>query len=271
MAITPRTGPVQSLSVSACQPLYSPRHNTATARPVHILEDLLMANRAALLNTSLLSSDPDQLLHPSGQDGLQVLFVAESANRVPVPWLACFRSEDLRPVSVTLGLFGGGSQTLPLQLPCTSVATAQQRLQEALPLFTAVVGDASLAEGYWRRACEGLAKLPLPYLTLNPIEVLVMNDFEEEAEGLVHSLSGGPDALTWLRRLSFFETGFAPYSAEAYYGETPEELDHMARLGNSAALDAGYIPPMPIQPRPPGPPAGPTAPARAAKPWWKFW
>lgn len=231
-----------------------------------------MANRAALLNTDLPSSDIVQLLDPSGEGGPQVFCVAESANRLPVPWLACFRSEDLRPVSVPVQSFSGETQALSLQLPCTTVAMAQQRLQESLPLFTALVGDTALAEGYWRRACDGLARLPLPYLTLDPIEVLLLNDVEEEAEGLVQVLEGGAGALPWLQRLSFFEPGFAPYSAEAYYGEAAEELDHMARLGNSAALDPGYIPPMAVTARPrPSPAQAPAQSAPVARPWWKFW
>ena len=83
---------------------------------------------------------------------------------------------------------------------------------------------------------DAAKRLPLPRLTMDPIEVLCLNDFEEDARTLADSLSGDTRALPGLTWLSGYDDGFAPYGAAAYFDGEPGVLDHVARLGNSAAL-----------------------------------
>ncbi len=206
-----------------------------------------MANRACLINADMPGVPPQ--LHPpgAGSEPSQALRVAEAANRLPLPWLLCFRPEDLLPAVVRLRSGPEQFSTVALKLPCTSVAAARERLQQALPIYAALTGDAALAESYWRRACEGLNDLPHPWLTMDPIEVLCLNDFDEDARTLAQSLGGDASALPGLKWLSGYDDGFAPYGAATYFDGDPGALDHVARLGNSAALDPGYVRPSPLE------------------------
>ncbi|WP_269629840.1 hypothetical protein [Pelomonas sp. BJYL3] len=206
-----------------------------------------MANRACLINADMPGVPPQ--LHPpgAGSEPSQALRVAEAANRLPLPWLLCFRPEDLLPAVVRLQNGPEQFSTVALNLPCTSVAAARERLQQALPIYVALTGDAALAKSYWRRACEGLNDLPHPWLTMDPIEVLCLNDFDEDARTLAESLGGDASALPDLKWLSGYDDGFAPYGAAAYFDGDPGALDHVARLGNSAALDPGYVRPSPLE------------------------
>ena len=207
-----------------------------------------MANRACLINADMPGLPPHLRASGTGREGAQTLRVAEAANRLPLPWMLCFRTEDLLPAEVRLQVGPGKFSTVSLKLPCTTVAVARERLQQALPIYAAIIGDAALAEDYWRRACEALSDLPLPWLTIDPIEVLCLNDFEEDARTLAESLSGDASALPGLKWLSGYDDGFSPYGVAAYFDGDSGALDHVARLGNSAALDPGQVRPSPLEP-----------------------
>lgn len=228
-----------------------------------------MSNRAALLNTEILTSDPQELERARLTRGASYAEIGEASNRIPVPWLACFRTPDLRPVEYKRAIGPAQYEVLHLALPCTSVAAARENLAASLSLYVAIVGDAHVAEAYWKYALAGLADLPLPYLTMNPVEVLALNDPSDEAAALAGSLGGTPAATALVKRMAFIEDGHAPYPFDAFFGGPPGALTHQARIGNSAALDPGISDPRYwLWSRPELPSAAaPAQPAR--KPWWK--
>lgn len=201
-----------------------------------------MANRAYLLNTSILTSDP-QALRLGLSHGNEYVEIADAAYRIPLPWLCCFRGAPLYKVSVPIEPKSVEDQPTPLiiELPCIDVATAQQNLRASLHIFQEVAGDAATGEGYWRHACDGLADLPLPYLTLNPIEVLFMSDPVEEALNLATCIRSTSPPISLLNALSKPWDGFVAFSAEDFYSRPMSELDHKARLQSSRALAAAYL------------------------------
>lgn len=202
-----------------------------------------MSNRAYLINAALLSGDPAELKASLASDGPEYVEVAEAANRIPVPWLCCFREADLQPVSVELTDFEGNKTPFRFSAPRTEVSTAISNLEAALPIFEALAGSAEVGRAYWQAALDGLRELPLPYLTLDPIDVLLMNDPDDEADAFSKCLSGKLDSIPDLKRMSFFEDGSEPYSLSDYLSKSPEELEDQARSGNSAALDAMFTAP----------------------------
>ena len=228
-----------------------------------------MSNRAALLNTEILTSDPEELERARLTRGTSYVEIGQAANRIPVPWLGCFRTPDLRPVELKRATGPSRYEVLSLSLPCTSVVAARENLSASLPMYVAIIGDAHIAEAYWKYALAGLADLPLPYLTMNLVEVLQFGDPSDGATVLANCLSGTPEAIPLVKHLASIEDGYAPYTFKEFFAGPPEALDHQARIGNSAALDPGYPGPeyrLWFRPELPGAPAQPQR-----KPWWKRW
>lgn len=202
-----------------------------------------MANRAYLLNTPTLTGDPYFLQEALAQ-GPKANYaeIAEVSYRVSLPWLCCFRGAQLTEVRVPLEYWGEkkGPDELVVCLPCIDVNTARHNLRASLEIFQEIAGDVVIGKGYWQRACDGLAELPLPYLAMNPIEVLLMGEISEVADKFSASFSQSPP-LDLLKYWSGYHEGFLPFSAEDFYSKSLAELNHAARLDSSRALDAGYL------------------------------
>ena len=201
-----------------------------------------MANRAYLLNTDILTSDP-QVLRAGLSRGSEYLEIAEAAYRIPLPWLCCFRNVPLHKVSVSMEADSIGAQAEPfvIELPCVEVATAKRNLELSLSIFQEVAGDPSTGEDYWKLACDAFADMPLLYLTLNPIEVLFMSDAAEESAAFATCIRSPSPPVSLMKRISGFEDGFSAFSAKDFYSRPLKELDHQARLSCSRALDSGYL------------------------------
>lgn len=201
-----------------------------------------MANRSYLLNTDILTSDP-QVLQVGLSRGSEYVEIAEAAYRIPLPWLCCFRNVPLYKVSVPMeaGFTDGQAEPFVIELPCVEVATAKRNLELSLSIFQEVAGDPGMGEDYWKLACDGLADLPLPYLTLNPIEVLFMGDPTEESVAFAACIRSPSPPISLMKRISGFKDGFSAFSAKDFYSLPLAELDHQARLSCSRSLDSGYL------------------------------
>lgn len=233
---------------------------------------LHMSNRSYLLNSPVCSSDPRELERSRIADGLSYVELAEAAHRIPLPWLLCFGTEDLRPVDAKFRTGPTDYIELALSIPVTTVSLARERLQASLPSLTEIAGDPAIAEAYWSAAMAGLAKLPFDYLTIDPLEVLAQNDAGTEADAFARCFGARPEALPYLKTLAFFEDGFLPYSHHDLYNKDPSELDHSARAGNAAALDAGIgLAEHWHWRRPDAPLTRSSVPSARDKPWWKLW
>jgi hypothetical protein len=200
-----------------------------------------MANRAYLLNIPIVTSDPYALQAGLSQCN-EYVEIADASYRIPLPWLCCFNGAPLYSVSVpTEPQSEDCPNPLVIELPCIDVVTAQQNLHASLSVFQEFAGDAATGEGYWKHACEGLMDLPLSYLTLNPIDVLFMEDPSDVAMKLAACFRSSQPDISLLKSLAKPWDGFTAYSASDFYSLPFEKLDHKARLESSRALDAAYL------------------------------
>ncbi len=194
-----------------------------------------MSNRALLLNTAFLTSDPYLLDTKLSEPGMDFVEVAEAAYRIPVPWLLCFRPEDIRPVSVPLE----DERTQEVGLPCTSVKQALGKMERSLSIFESIAGNSKIAQMFWQNAMFYLQALPLPYLTLNPIEVMFMMDPLPYAQLMRIAMSGDSAATDALIDLSCYEKGIQPFAPDVLYAIAGGDRRD-PRNENCVALDIGY-------------------------------
>lgn len=203
-----------------------------------------MANRAYLLNVPTLTGDPYLLQERLSQGpAAHYAEIAEVSNRIPLPWLCCFRGAKLTEVHGPSEFLGeeAESDEFIVTLPCIEVAAARKNVHAGLETFQQMAGDAMIGEGYWRRACAGLEGLALPYLAMDPLEVLLQREDANAAAQLSACFKPPWPSLEVLKSWSGYRDGFAPFRAEDFYSRPVAELDHVARLESSRALDAGYL------------------------------
>lgn len=195
-----------------------------------------MSNNAYLLNTSTPISDPYRLAELRNEPGNDYLEVSCAAYRIPVPWLLCFRATDLQTVEIPMDDDEGDSRILRVQLPCTRVELAKENLQEALPVFVRLANDEALGKEYLDFALKALSVYPLPYLSLNPMEVAFMDDPEPYMETMERAIEG---SITDVAELSCLSEGATPYPLDIFY--TVPSRDHFdaSRIESSIALDIG--------------------------------
>lgn len=198
-----------------------------------------MSNNAYLLNTALLSSDPYLLWRKRREPGNDYAEVGEGVYRIPIPWLCCFRSADLRRVLLPETGDHDQASARAVRLPCTTVRQAQRNLEQALPLLARIAGDEALVRPYWQDALQRLERLPLPYLTIHSLELMSLAGVEEHAQLLVRALGGGDDAIAALKELSGYEDGSPPPSFAQFCGEAPDTPE--VEPANGAALDSGMF------------------------------
>ena len=183
--------------------------------------------------------------------------VAEGANRLPLPWLLCFRPGDLRPV---------GGDWVPLKLPCTTVEQAVRNLESSLPVFEAIAGDAALARPYWKLACAMLRRLPQPYLTMEPRELFQLSPDPPQllTERMAGAFAGDLSAVPHLKHLTGYAEGVPPYPIDVLYA-MPGGQRNEERTWNASILDGGFQPNFQYVrwatgPKATAPPAPPPAP-----------
>jgi hypothetical protein len=199
-----------------------------------------MANRTRLLNTSFLTSDPYLLESKLSEPGNDYVEVAGGAYKIPIPWFLCFLPEDMRKVKVQFDADEDGEDnSVEVELPCTSVAQAIQNLEQSRPVFHTIVGDAKLADMFWQNSLNYLKGLPLPYLCLDPIEVMFMGEPEPYVESMQAALKRDQASIAHLTDLSCYEEGVLPYPLDVLYAVPSDQRDE-TRLQNCVALDIGY-------------------------------
>ena len=200
-----------------------------------------MANRGYLLNTSVLTSDFYELARRRNEPGVQCEEVAESAYRIPIPWSCCFQPEDLRMVTMEYDEDDGKPpEGCPAQiaLPCTTVVKAIENLKQALPVFVQLAGNERYGREYWQDALDTLEALTLPYLTMNPVEVIFTSDPMADAKALAESLGGRPEAVPAMIQLSGYVEGEPTYPIDILYNIPGPNL-HEPSNDNSVALNLG--------------------------------
>ena len=197
-----------------------------------------MSQRHHFLNTSILSSDGLVLGDVVKNLGGTVIEIAECINFVPLPWLACFRQSDLQPCTAIMFSGAGDEIRCEFMVPCVDVPTAIKNLYGSLPLFEKLTGETHFAREYWQRAIDDLAKVPLPFLTMNVSEMLMNIEPDELTAHMTSALGSTNEALDIIKEIFVsYSDGLLPYSWDAFYG-APEGITDRGRINNSIALDA---------------------------------
>ena len=204
-----------------------------------------MSNRASLYNLTELNHDPQDYLQKKGKAGFDVVQVAEASYKLLIPWLLCFRQDDLKPVQLRLDEFDDeeedeDAEPIMLGLPCTTVGKALERLRASLPVFEQLSGDSHIARMYWQHACNVLEALPLPYLALDPLEVACMSDPEPYIESMACAMAGDASAIAHLVDLSCFVTEAKPYSPDVLFCVDAAQGDPL-HIKSSIAMDMGAV------------------------------
>ncbi|WP_167239724.1 hypothetical protein [Massilia genomosp. 1] len=199
-----------------------------------------MSNRAVLLNTSVLTSNPFALARDLDKPGNSYAEVAEASYAIPIPWFFCFKADDLQMVTVELDEDEDeDEEAIEVGLPCTTVAEAIENMSQALPHFEAIAGDPALGKAYWQNAMVALNALPLPYLTMNPLEIMFMGDPLDYAEEMAQAFEGDAAAIAQIKNLAGYTDGIAPYTPDVAEGRRGAGLDDV-RLANSVALHGSF-------------------------------
>ena len=191
-----------------------------------------MANCAYLINSSSVLTAWDENGEPiTNQPDAVYGCVAESANRLSIPWLLCFRASDLRPVK-------RGAEPA-VQEPFTTVAQAVARMAQSLPVFEAITGDAAVAHGYWQLACASLKQLPLPCLSMSAGEVFDIGGIDEQA--FRQALMGGIEAVPALTALVEYDADHRAYPLDGLFNMPMGPRN--ASVRNASLLDGGFTSP----------------------------
>jgi hypothetical protein len=78
----------------------------------------------------------------------------------------------------------------------------------------------------------------LPYLTLDPLEIVLMDDIRQACRDIEDAVAGNADSLEALMRLACCEPGALPYPPDVLY-RVPGTGRRSARVDNAVALDIG--------------------------------
>ena len=220
-----------------------------------------MANRTYLLNTPTRTSNIAAL---SGQWAI----VAEACDCVPLAWLCMFDEADLRPCTITFNhsRFVDGERKNLLRKfsilnPSTTVDAAKTHLARARPVFETLAEDAETGKRQWLEAMAALERFPHEYLTIDPTELLLMDDLKAGATTFASAISSNPASIAAKQQIAGIESG--GYTDESLSGlaggfyspgrfvrrersaeDAKRHLDLLARLDhcNLAATGTGYEP-----------------------------
>jgi hypothetical protein len=200
-----------------------------------------MSNRAQLLNTPILTSDPYVLAKNVKTPGNDFLEAACGVYKIPVPWMLCFRPEDMKPVAIKIDDDDDGNPCpdIVVKMPCTTVKQAIENLKASRPVFESIAGDRAIGGMFCDNAIQYLSTFPLPYLAVNPMEVMFMIDPLEFTVSMETALRGGEAGEAALMELSNFTSDVVPYAPDVLYATAGEHGDE-ARMQNCVALDIGY-------------------------------
>jgi hypothetical protein len=200
-----------------------------------------MSNTAYLYNLA----SPAVVINGAAQgtrQSVKGMVVAETPNCVPLPWLLAFTPADIRPVDALYRTGPVQWSTRRVLVPVASVASALDTFLRRRAELTRLIGDGRIAEGFIRLTCDGLAALPLPYVALDPLEVVDLNDTEEPSRSVQRALGAAAAAARFRVTLSGFVPGVVPYAADTLYAMSPDKLTNKARLQNAVAVDPSFLP-----------------------------
>ena len=145
----------------------------------------------------------------------------------PLPWICCFRTNDLAPCT----LVSENGSKHDLQIPVISVEKAVGNLMASLPRFERLVGDAGVAREYWQHAVEAIKSLPYRFITLNVADFIFLDP--GNAKTLENGFSSQADPLAGSDDLFEYHKGVHPRSLAELNGPPPNRRKRNAAYERS--------------------------------------
>ena len=189
-----------------------------------------MGHFAYLINTEISTNTTTT----EALDGGQHISLEGGRGVCPLPWICCFRTNDLAPYT----LVAENGAKFDIQIPVTSVEQAVENIKQSLPRYERLVGDTSLAREYWQHAVDGIKVLPYRFITLNIADFILLDP--GNAEAFVNGFSVQGDALSGSDDLFEYCKGIRPRSLAEFNGRPPEkherDADYEQSIHNSSVL-----------------------------------
>ena len=164
--------------------------------------------------------------------------LARARYRLPAVWFMFFNESDLIDINCEYNLGNGETTYTKTSMPCTTKEQALDNIQSSFDYFKSVFNDVEIAESYLQKTIEVFVELDFDYLVFDATEFLLMNMEEDEWFKFQSCFKRDNDAAKYIRELSGFTDGVAPYSVEELY-KNPY-LEENERLNNSNALDPNF-------------------------------
>jgi hypothetical protein len=164
-----------------------------------------MSNGADLLNT------PSRVADLSTLEG-EWLGVAGARARIPIPWFCMFDSSDLEPCTISYQSYAPVDGKPMSRLvkavilnPSSSVADSKLKLAKSRRIFETLAADATIGHEYWAAAMSQLDRLPLPFLTIDATEILVMDDVKMSTDEFARAFGNDAKAIDLIKKFSCIE------------------------------------------------------------------
>jgi len=155
-----------------------------------------MGHFAYLINSDVSSNNTTR----EALEGVRHVSLEGARGIYPLPWICCFRKDDLAPHTIV----SQRGAKFDIQVPVTSVEKALENISASRPRYERLVGDAGVAHEYWRDALEAIQTLPYRFITLNITDFIFLdpNNIKTFASGLssrADPLSGSDDLFQYNR------------------------------------------------------------------------
>ena len=196
-----------------------------------------MSQRYFLLNTSIASGDDSELRAAAKSGEATVVEVAETNSHIPLPWIACFRPDDLRSCKLNWE-----PDQLDVVAPVIELRKAISNLQESLPLFEKITGESVYSKEYWQQAMFQITRLQLPYVVLDWSEMLMNMDVQEFTDMARIVFSQSDEALSVMKKhLLEYNADYLPYKHREF--TDGKEITDNNRRVNTIAIHGQFIHP----------------------------
>jgi hypothetical protein len=198
-------------------------------------------------------------------ESVRAVQIVEAPYRIPLSWLFAIDIQHLCLIKVKY--LDASSQHLSIfhvLAPVLSVEEAISIFLSRHDLFLQTLNDLEIAEGYFQYMLHELRSLDLPYLAMDPHEIIESEDEKKPSDELSDALKQSD--LELQMSLCGFTKGVLPYSVSDLYKKRPEELPDSVRMENAVSVDPNFIP---LEYRKEEVLVPLSAPV--SKKWWKFW
>jgi hypothetical protein len=139
------------------------------------------------------------------QSDIRKQTIAETAYRIPLPWLAMFRVDNLREEVIPIDDEGATTMSIA---PLTTMADAKKKLLEACEVVRRAFPQCPLLGRYFETMAEELSLFDYPYVTIDATElypeIVARGELQQPWKAVLSGFTS-PDAAAEYVPLSFVD------------------------------------------------------------------